>query len=406
MTSNNETEQKIAPPLRFPDFQAEPEWCNASLSDLIQTITPPKKLQTFQYKEDGLFPIVDQSPHQSCGRTDDKAAVISKPLPVIVFGDHTCVLKLVDKPFVQGADGIKIFAGTDGLATNFLFQSLSANPVSSESYKRHFTKLKRQCVFYPANGIAEQDRIASCLGSLDALIAAEGRKLEALRAHKKGLTQQLFPREGETRPRRRFPEFDDGSEWKNVRLEEVARLQNGYAFKSKTYVDQGEYGIVTIGNVQQGRLSDDSMNTINVPPEDLQDHHYLSDGDILVSMTGNVGRVCRVEGKNFLLNQRVGKILPTDVDADFLYFALFQDNFLKAMKEEAAGGAQGNISAATIREYEFLIPLDRNEQVMVANCLAAVDHLERSALYGNKLLQTFKHGLMQQLFPSSEDVAS
>ena len=62
-----------------------------------------------------------------------------------------------------------------------------------------------------ARSLAEQQKIADCLTSLDELIAAEGRKLEALRAHKKGLMQQLFPREGETRPRLRFPEFRDAA---------------------------------------------------------------------------------------------------------------------------------------------------------------------------------------------------
>ena len=59
----------------------------------------------------------------------------------------------------------------------------------------------------------EQQKIADCLGSLDDLIAAEGRKLEALRQHKQGLMQQLFPQPGETVPQLRFPQFRDGPRW-------------------------------------------------------------------------------------------------------------------------------------------------------------------------------------------------
>ena len=66
--------------------------------------------------------------------------------------------------------------------------------------------------------VAEQQKIADCLGSLDDLIAAEGRKLEALRQHKQGLMQQLFPQPGETRPRLRFPEFEDAPAWEEVTL--------------------------------------------------------------------------------------------------------------------------------------------------------------------------------------------
>lgn len=75
--------------------------------------------------------------------------------------------------------------------------------------------------------LPEQQKIAECLNSADALITAQGRKVEALRAHKNGLMQQLFPREGETHPRLRLPEFRDGGEWEERRLEELTDIQSG-----------------------------------------------------------------------------------------------------------------------------------------------------------------------------------
>ena len=71
--------------------------------------------------------------------------------------------------------------------------------------------MKNYPVSYPSQ--PEQQKIADCLTSLDESIVAQGRKVEALKAHKKGLMQQLFPREGETLPRLRFPEFRDKPEW-------------------------------------------------------------------------------------------------------------------------------------------------------------------------------------------------
>ncbi len=79
----------------------------------------------------------------------------------------------------------------------------------STSAKRQFFNVE-----IPTPSLAEQQKIADCLDSADALIAAQGRKVEALKAHKKGLMQQLFPQEGETQPRLRFPEFQGREEWK------------------------------------------------------------------------------------------------------------------------------------------------------------------------------------------------
>jgi type I restriction enzyme S subunit len=186
-------EGETQPRLRFPEFQNAGEWEECTVEEIIITVTPPKKLQTSDYQTEGEFPIVDQSQDYICGWTDDADAVIDKGLPVIIFGDHTCALKFVDRPFVQGADGIKILRSRRGIDIRFLFCALEANPVVQESYKRHFSMLKEKKMSFPVAKPGEQQRIATCLSSLDALISAETQKLEALKTHKKGLMQQLFP---------------------------------------------------------------------------------------------------------------------------------------------------------------------------------------------------------------------
>ena len=186
-------EGETQPRLRFPEFQNAGDWEDSTVEEIIVTVTPPKKLQTSDYQSEGEFPIVDQSQDYICGWTNDGEAVIDKGLPVIVFGDHTCALKFIDRPFVQGADGIKIFRPKRGIEIRFLFCALEANPVVQETYKRHFSVLKEKTLSFPDPKSGEQQRIASCLTSLDDLIAAQTQKLEALKTHKKGLMQQLFP---------------------------------------------------------------------------------------------------------------------------------------------------------------------------------------------------------------------
>jgi type I restriction enzyme S subunit len=186
-------EGETQPRLRFPEFQNTQDWEESTVEEIISTISPPKKLQTTEYQPAGEFPIVDQSQDYICGWTNDREAVLVAGGPVIVFGDHTCALKFIDRPFVQGADGIKIFMPERQINARFLFCALQASPVTQESYKRHFSMLKEKTISFPDPHSGEQQRIADCFAGLDDLIAAEAQKLDALKTHKKGLMQQLFP---------------------------------------------------------------------------------------------------------------------------------------------------------------------------------------------------------------------
>lgn len=186
-------EGETVPRLRFSEFRDGPEWREVPVGELIDTITPPRKLQTALYAKNGRYPIIDQSPSEVCGWTDDADAVFTPTLPVIIFGDHTCTLKLMGQPFAQGADGIKILMPRPDVTSELLFQALQANPLESVEYKRHFSDLKEKNVRLPRRETGEQEKVASTLSSLDTQITAESNQLAALKTHKQGLMQQLFP---------------------------------------------------------------------------------------------------------------------------------------------------------------------------------------------------------------------
>ena len=200
-------------------------------------------------------------------------------------------------------------------------------------------------------------------------------------------------------PRLRFPEFRGAQGWEEVSLGSIANLRNGYAFKSSEYVDDGPYQIITIANVQQGNLTIESTKRITRLPSDIQQHQVLSLGDILISMTGNVGRVCRVTSEGLLLNQRVGKLMPEKVKEAFFYQALQREDFRNNMQLKAAGGAQGNLSSGGITDYAVNIPTAPAEQQKIADCLSSVDELIAAQARKVEALKTHKKGLMQQLFP-------
>ena len=200
-------------------------------------------------------------------------------------------------------------------------------------------------------------------------------------------------------PKLRFPEFRDAEGWEQTALGDVARLKNGYAFKSADYVEDGPFQIITIANVQQGSLALDATKRIAQLPEEIQPHQQLQIGDILISMTGNVGRVCRVTCDSLLQNQRVGKLIAERIGSDFFYHLLQRDEFRNTMQLKAAGGAQGNLSSGDITEFALHRPPSPAEQQKIAECLSSMDELTAAQARKVDALRAHKKGLMQQLFP-------
>ncbi|WP_298506675.1 N-6 DNA methylase [uncultured Sphaerochaeta sp.] len=116
---------------------------------LVRTVTPPAKIQKTSFGTAGRFPIIDQSQEHIAGWTDDEAAVICPERPLVIFGDHTCAVKLIDGPFAQGADGIKILEPVESLDARYLFHVLRTRPLESVGYQRHFSLLKKMEIPLP-----------------------------------------------------------------------------------------------------------------------------------------------------------------------------------------------------------------------------------------------------------------
>lgn len=127
-------------------------------------------------------------------------------------------------------------------------------------------------------------------------------------------------------------------------LKELVNVDSGFAFKSKLYVDGGMYKVITIKNILDGHLDSIGSNTINASADELKKYPELKIGDILFTMTGNVGRVALVHEKGLLQNQRVGRIiLSNDDQLPYFYFLMRSPTFKKIMVNLSQGTAQANL---------------------------------------------------------------
>jgi type I restriction enzyme S subunit len=232
----------------------------------------------------------------------------------------------------------------------------------------------------------EQQKIASCLSSVDELIAAQARKLDALKTHKKGLMQQLFPREGETQPRLRFPEFQNAGEWEPKLLGDLVKSFKTGKLDANAMVENGQYRFYTCAK------------------NHYQIDKYAFEGEALL-VAGNgahLGYIHHYIGK-FNAYQRTYVLQKFEANVVFLRCLL--DRYLPSrIQFEKKDGNTPYIVLSTLTEMPLVIPKDAAEQERIASCLTSLDDLITAQTQKLEALKTHKKGLMQQLFPSPEEV--
>ena len=404
--TKEEATSALVPSLRFPEFRGAEAWKSGKVDDLVDTVTPPKKLPTAVYASSGEFPIIDQSQSDICGWTDDKEALIQKDLPLIVFGDHTCILKLIARPFAQGADGIKILKTRPKIGTPYLYQFLSYRPVATEEYKRHYSILKEKIVFFPEFKSGEQQKIAECLSSVDELIAAQARKVDALKTHKKGLMQQLFPREGETQPRLRFPEFQNAGEWEEDTLDDIGTFRRGsfpqpYGLP-EWYDEKNGMPFVQVFDVGDDfRLKDKTKSKIS--KLGAEKSVFIPEGTLIVTLQGSIGRVA-ITHYDAYIDRTLLIFESFQKPIEKVFFSRVIQNLFDIEKEKAPGGIIKTITKESLSDFKVKYPTI-DEQQRIASCLSSLDALITAETQKHEALKTHKKGLMQQLFPSPQEVA-
>ena len=232
----------------------------------------------------------------------------------------------------------------------------------------------------------EQQKIADCLGSLDDLITAERRKLEALRQHKQGLMQQLFPQPGETVPRLRFPEFLNGSPWDEKTIGDVCDLRAGdfvAASEIAEHADDGSFPCYG-GNGFRGYVKS-----------------FTHEGRyVLVGRQGALcGNVKLYAGKFHATEHALVAKPNRGVDTGWLFYAL---DVLK-LNRFSIGQAQPGLSVRVLKDVGISVPIGSDEQKKIADCLGLLDDLIAEEIRKLKALRQDKEGLMQKLFPSLEE---
>lgn len=242
----------------------------------------------------------------------------------------------------------------------------------------------------PVSKPEEQQKIADCLSSLDDLIAAETQKLDTLKTHKKGLMQQLFPREGEAVPRLRFPEFREAGEWATKTLAELAEnLDNRrvpVTEKDRTKGNIPYYGASGIVDYIRDFIFDEDLLCIS------------EDGANLRARTAPIA--FSISGKTWVNNHahvlRFDSKCVQKIVEDYLNSISLEDYL--------TGMAQPKLNRAMLDTIPVPVPQDDDEQQAVSDCLSSLDDLITAQSQKIDAIKIHKKGLIQQLFPVLDEV--
>lgn len=392
----------LAPKLRFPEFRDAPEWEEKTLSEITSAIFDGTH-QTPAYTEAGVpfysvENLISGSTNKFISREDyDLATRNNKPekgdilltrigrigFSQVVTWEHEfsvyVTLAVIKRSSQFNSRYLHCLMQSDFYQSELRAKSLS----SAVPPKINMDSLRETRVLLPFP--AEQQQIADCLGSLDGMIAAEGRKLAALRDHKLGLMQQLFPQPGETLPRLRFPDFEEAKVWMERTIGDVCELKAGDFVKASDIVPERDEGMFPCygGNGLRGFVTT-----------------FTHSGRFV--LIGRQGALCgnvKLFDEEFHATEHALVASPKpNINVDWLFYALTS---LK-LNRFATGQAQPGLSVSSLNTVDVCVPKDEAEQQRIAACLTALDTQITTHAAKIETLKQHKRGVMQQLFPTPE----
>lgn len=405
----------VVPALRFPDFQDTEGWKEYILGDFL--LEQPRyginsPAVPFQEELPTYIRITDIS-ENGCFLPNPKVSV-----------DHGAIsdfyLKIGDLVFARtGAsvgkcykykekDGKLVFAGflikvspdQTRLSSDFLFQFtftqqywkwIDLTSTRSGQPGINSKELASMELYLPVKD--EQQKIANCLSSLDELIEATAQKVEALKEHKKGLMQRLFPAEGKGVPDLRLPEFQgQATEWQSTLLDAVVDYENGRAHENE--ID--ENGDFVVVNSKFISTDGEVIKRTNTP------YCLANKEDILMVLSdvpnGRAIAKCFFvdESGKYTVNQRICRLRSKNVNSKFLFYLINRNPYFLSFDD---GVKQTNLKKSEVLECPLMVPSSPIEQQKIADFLSSIDDLIIATELRIKALERHKKGLTQQLFP-------
>ena len=417
-------------------------WKTLPFEDCIEKVTYTQKIKRKDFLDEGTYPVVSQEEEFINGYWNDKADLFKVTRPVVVFGDHTKVLKYVDFDFVLGADGVKILQPREGVLPRFFYYQLHTANLDSLGYARHYKLLKELEITYPT--LTEQRRIVGILDEVFAGIATAKanaeKNLQNARAILKGILSDAT-RGKLTADRRMFTKTNPASTTLQQRLKQRRSQWNGkgkykepkapvsnklvtipenWTLASPEHVTTHivdcphstpkwtETGVVCLRttNFQSGFLDLESVRFVSEATyRERSTKLEPKPGDVLYSREGGILGIACILPDNLraCLGQRMMLFrLDTSLCLPKYFVAVMNSSLiLSEVKRLTGGAASPHLNIRDIKRFPIPLPPIK-EQHDIVRCLDAVSTKTRylESIYQRKLvaLDELKKSLLHQAF--------
>jgi type I restriction enzyme S subunit len=369
------------------------KWQTKNFEDCLDKVVYTNKIQRKDFLASGSFPIVSQEAEAINGYWNNKKDLFQSKTPVVVFGDHTQVLKYIDFDFVLGADGVKILKPKIFLDPRFFYYFLQSIKLKNLGYARHYRLLKELDISYPES-ISEQKRIVKVLDdvfeqTVKLKESAENNLLNTRELFDSYL-QNIFAKQGEN--------------WEEQRLADVCEKITDGTHQTPTYFDEGII-FLSSGNVTSGKINWEKIKYID-KKQHLEMHKRVAPrlNDILLAKNGTTGVAALVDRDTVfdiyvslaLLRARE-MILPT-----FLLYFVNSKVAKKQFNKRLKGSGVPNLHLEEIREVIISFPKSIAEQKSIVKKLDELSEQTKKLeeIYKQKLLdlEELKKSVLHKAF--------
>ena len=414
-------ENRLIPELRFPEF-IEP-WKITSVADVCD-VYRGSTFSKADMNENGTEPCIHYGElftkynevifaiYSKANKSDgfrSKAGDILMPSSDVTPDGLAKASAIILNNVVLGGD-MNILRPRTSINSIFLSYLLNHSKseiiklVSGTTVKHIYPSQIITCQLPIVNSELEQQKIASCLSSLDEVITAHSQKLELLKDHKKGLMQNFFPQKDEKVPKYRFKEFENDGEWIERKLEELAKRGSGHT-PNKQISNYYNGGVKWVSLADSNKLDNrhiyDTKNQISKEGIENSSAVLHPAGTVILSRDAGVGKSAVLYSEMAVSQHFIVWVCDESKLSNWFLYYVFQ--ILKPVFESiAVGSTIKTIGLPYFKELLILVP-SINEQLKIASCLSSLDELIKAQAEKIEQLKLHKKGLMQGLFPKMND---